>query len=95
MTEKENTIFIGTKSFMNYVTGIVMQFTAKNQNSVTIKARGKNIKTAVDIAEAVRKRFLKDRNLNVKEVKINSEEMENKQGRKVSVSEIEIILSVN
>ena len=38
---KDNCIFVGGKPFMNYVTGIVMQFTTKNAKEVTIKARGK------------------------------------------------------
>ncbi|MEK6898173.1 MAG: DNA-binding protein Alba [Nanoarchaeota archaeon] len=90
--ENDNVIFIGIKPFMNYITSVVMQFTTKNRNSVIIKARGRYIKNAIDVAEAVRKRFLKDKNLSVKEVKIDSEEMENKEGRKINVSAIEITL---
>jgi DNA-binding protein Alba len=33
----DNNIFIGGKPFMNYVTGVVMQFTTKNAESVVIK----------------------------------------------------------
>ena len=36
----ENVVFIGTKPFMNYVTAVVMQFTAKQRKEVIIKARG-------------------------------------------------------
>ena len=36
----ENTVFIGGKPFMNYVTGVVMQFTTKGANDVIIIARG-------------------------------------------------------
>ncbi len=38
-----NTIFIGGKPFMNYVTGVVMQFTTKGAREVIIRARGKFI----------------------------------------------------
>jgi hypothetical protein len=48
---EENSIFVGNKPFMNYVTGVVMQFTTKNASEVIIKARGKFISRAVDIAE--------------------------------------------
>jgi len=88
----ENSVFIGGKPFMNYVTGVVMQFTTKGAKEVIIKARGKFISRAVDVAEVCRKRFLKDHNVDLKDVKINSEEFENKEGRKVNVSTIEITL---
>jgi DNA-binding protein len=95
MAEKtnENVVFIGGKPFMNYVTGVVMQFTTKGSKEVVIKARGKFIARAVDVAEVSTKRFLKEQDLAVKDIKINSEEFENKEGRKVNVSTIEITLA--
>ena len=89
----DNNIFIGGKPFMNYVTAVVMQFTTKGAKEVSIKARGKFIARAVDIAEVCRKRFLKDQNLQINDIKINSEEFENKEGRKVNVSTIDIVLT--
>jgi len=91
-TSDENVVYIGTKPFMNYVTSVVMQFTTKKRDSVIIKARGKFITRAVDVAEIVRKKFLKDQNLKITNIKIDSEEFENKEGKKVSVSTIEITL---
>ncbi len=90
--EDSNIIFIGEKPFMNYVTGVVTQFKTKNQKEVVIKARGKFISRAVDVAEVSAKKFLKEDNLKVKDIKINSEEFENKEGRKVNVSTIDITL---
>jgi len=87
----DNCIFIGGKPFMNYVTGVVMQFTTKNANEVTIKARGKFISRAVDVAEVASKRFL-DGTVEVKDIKIDSEEFENKEGRQVRVSTIDVLL---
>jgi archaea-specific DNA-binding protein len=91
MTE-DNTIFIGSKSFMNYVTGVVMQFTTKNAPEVIIKARGKFISRAVDVAEVTVKRFLENQIL-VKDIRINSEEFTNKEGKQIRVSTIEVILA--
>jgi len=88
----DNTIFIGGKPFMNYITGIVMQFTTKNQSEVIVRARGKFISKAVDVAEVVRKKFLKDQNITLKEIKINSEEFVNKDGKKINVSTMDIVL---
>ena len=87
----ENSIFVGGKPFMNYVTGVVMQFTTQNAKEVTVKARGKFISRAVDIAEVATKRFLVGQ-VELKDIKINSEEFENKEGKKVRVSTIEITL---
>lgn len=89
----ENTVFIGAKPFMNYVTGVVMQFTSRNAKEVTIRARGKFISRAVDVAEVTAKRFLKDQNISVKDIKIDSEEFDNTEGRKVNVSTIDIVLA--
>jgi len=90
--EDENVVFIGSKPFMNYVTGVVMQLTTKGRNEVIVKARGKFISRAVDVAEVAAKRFLKEQGVVVGGIKINSEEFENKEGRKVNVSTIEITL---
>ena len=89
---EENIVFIGGKPFMNYVTGVVMQFTTKGAREVVIKARGKFIARAVDVAEVATKRFLKEHGIEVKDIKIDSEEFENKEGKKVNVSTIDITL---
>ena len=87
-----NSIFVGTKPFMNYVTAVVMQFTTKNAGEIVIKARGKFISRAVDIAEVTTKRFL-DGQISVRNIAINSEEFQNNEGKQVRVSTIEITLS--
>lgn len=89
--ENDNTIFIGPKPFMNYVTGVVMQFTTQNANEVVIKGRGKFISRCVDVAEVASKRFLEN-NVGIKNININSEEFQNKEGKNIRVSTIEIIL---
>lgn len=89
---EDNVVFVGTKPFMNYVTSVVMQFTAQKRDSVVVKARGKFINRAVDIAEVVKRRFLRDQNVDIKDIKIDSEEFENKDGKRVNVSTIEITL---
>ena len=88
---QENSIFIGGKPFMNYVTGVVMQF-SNGAEEVTVKARGKFISKGVDVAEVARRKFLEDKNVSVTNVSIGSEEFENKEGKLVNVSIIEITL---
>jgi archaea-specific DNA-binding protein len=87
----DNSVFVGNKPFMNYVTGVVMQFTTKNTDEVIIKARGKFISRAVDIAEVASKRFLKDQ-IEIANIKIDSEEFKNQEGKDVRVSTIDIFL---
>ena len=91
-SEKDNIIFVGIKPFMNYVTGVVMQFQNKGQNEVIVSARGKFISKAVDIVEVARRTFLKDESIQIKNIKISSEQFENKEGKRIFVSTIEIVL---
>lgn len=88
---EDNSIFIGNKPFMNYVTGVVMQFTTKNANEVIVKARGKFISRAIDVVEVASKRFLDDA-VEPKHINIDSEDFKNKEGKDVRVSTIEITL---
>jgi len=90
--EKDNIIFVGIKPFMNYVTGVIMQFQNKGQDEVIVSARGKFISKAVDVAEVSRRTFLKDENIRVDNINITSEQFENKEGRRIFVSAIEIKL---
>ena len=90
MTE-DNCIFISGKPFMNYVTGVVMQFTTKNAETVVVKARGKFISRAVDVSEVAAKRFLNGQ-IDIGNIAIDSEEFQNKEGKQVRVSTIEITL---
>ena len=90
--DKDNIIFIGIKPFMNYVTAVVMQFKNKGQKEVIVSARGKFISKAVDVIEVARRTFLKEENIQIKDIKISSEAFENKEGKRIHVSAIEIVL---
>ncbi len=90
----DNTIFIGVKPFMNYVTAVVMQITTRNQKEVKIGARGKFISKAVDVVEVARNRFLEGTNkVNVKNIEIGSESFKSKEGKDINVSTIEITIA--
>ena len=86
-TKDGSVVFVGSKPFINYITSV--QFIAQSKPEVIIKARGKFITKAVDIAEIVKRRH----NMSIKNIHINSEEFKNKEDRKVNVSTIEIILN--
>ncbi len=87
---RDNIIYIGSKPTMNYVLAVTTQFT-KNPREVIIKARGMAISRAVDVAEVVRNRFVTD--AKVKGISISTEVLETKEGGKINVSSIEIILT--
>lgn len=86
----DNVIFVGQKPSMAYVLGVITQFSDGN-NEVYIKARGKAISRAVDVAEIVRKRFLN--NVQIKSIDIDTEERELEDKSKINVSTISIALS--
>ena len=87
----ENTIFVGNKPPMSYVLAVVTQFQRGISEEVVIKARGRAISRAVDTAEIVRNRFIKDAKL--KDIKIGTESITNEEGRTSNVSLIEITLT--
>ena len=75
---------------MSYVLAIITSFTGSDAKNVTLKARGRSITTAVDVAEITRRRFMKE--LNVGEITIGTEEIEQEEGGTRNVSTIEITL---
>lgn len=91
MTEdsKSNIIFVGKKPAMSYVLACVTQFN-DGKNEVVLKARGRAISHAVNIAEIVRNKFVTD--AEVKNVQIGTEEIKAENGDKTNVSTIEIWL---
>ena len=58
---------------------------------MVIKARGRAISRAVDVAEIIRRRFNTD--AKVKDIKIGTEELKTEEGGTIKVSSIEITLA--
>ena len=87
----ENTIYVGNKPSMSYVLAVVIQFQRSGSDEVVIKARGRAISRAVDAAEIVRNRFIKD--AEIKDIKIGTETLPREEGGTSNVSSIEIILT--
>lgn len=84
----DNIVYIGSKPFMNYITAGMMQLNGNEK--VILKARGKNISRAVDIAEVLRRKF--DNKIKIGGINIASEELQSREGRMTKVSVIEISL---
>ncbi|MCS7119303.1 MAG: DNA-binding protein Alba [Archaeoglobaceae archaeon] len=83
-------ILVGKKPVMNYVLATLTQLN-EGTNEVTVKARGKAIGRAIDVVEIVRNRFIKG--LKIKDIRIDTEELESQDGKKINVSTIEIRIS--
>ncbi len=87
---EENTIFVGKKPTMNYVLAIVTQFNNAETNRIVIKARGKAISKAVDIAEITKHKFVQA--IKYESIKLDTEVLEGEKGTS-NVSSIEIVLA--
>ncbi|MFC1487538.1 DNA-binding protein Alba [Thermoproteota archaeon] len=87
----DNVVLIGKKPVMNYVTACITFFN-RGEQLVVIKARGRAITRAVDTVELLRRGFVK--NLEIKSIEINTEELLRVEGgQKSNVSTIEIIVA--
>ena len=82
---EEKIIYVGNKPAVKYAAAAAAEF-ENGASEVFIKARGRAISKAVDAAEISINRFLEG--VRVKEVKISTEEIENR-----NVSAIQILLS--
>ena len=91
MPKEPNVVYIGRKPTMSYVLAVITSFTGSDAKEVTLKARGRAITTAVDVAEITRRRFMKE--LNVGEITIGTEEIQQEEGGTRNVSTIEITLT--
>lgn len=86
----DNVIFVGKKPAMSYVLAVITQFT-NGMDEVHLKARGRSISRAVDVAEIVKNRFMGD--VKVRNIDIGTEEREVEDGNKINVSTLNIVLA--
>ncbi len=87
-----DTIFIGKKPLMAYVTSTLIQLA--NLPAVYIKARGMSIGRAVDVAQIIARKT-ESAGYVIGEIKIGSEALESQDGRTRNVSTIEIEVKRN
>ena len=91
-TEARDTIYIGKKPLMAYVTSTLIQLT--NLPAVSIKARGLSIGRAVDVAQII-SRKTENAGYSIGNITIGSESLESKDGKSRNVSTIEIEVKRN
>ena len=86
----DSTILVGSKNVMSYVLACVTLFN-KGASEVAIRARGRLISRAVDVAEITRNRFLND--VTVKDIQIGTTTVQTDKGSDLNVSTIDITLA--
>ena len=86
---KDNVIFVGKKPSMSYVLAAVTQFT-EGQSEIFIKARGKAISKAVDVAEIVKNEFVQT--AKITNIITGTDMIEGENKEKINVSTIEITM---
>ena len=82
-----NVILIGKKPLMTYVTATLVQLAS--EPTVIVKARGKSIARAVDVAQIIAKR-MDNMGYKIAFVKIGSQTIRSDDGRDRNVSTIEV-----
>jgi DNA-binding protein len=91
MSEKPDSIvYVGSKPINAYILACVTQFT-EGADEVTLKARGRAISRAVDVAEILRRKFMPD-SVELVDVAISTETIDDSERGKSNVSAMEIIL---
>lgn len=85
-----NEILIGKKPLMTYVTASLVQLA--NEPTVLVKARGRSITRAVDVAQIIVKR-MGNIGYKIGRVKIDSQILQSEDGKERNVSTIEIEIS--
>jgi DNA-binding protein len=92
VSRPSNIIFIGKKPILTYLNATLTLLA--NEPTVTIKARGRSIVTAVDVSQMIVKR-MSAMGYRVSGVRIFSERLESKDGKERNVSTIEVDVSKN
>jgi len=92
MSESRETIYIGKKPLMAYVTSTLIQLA--NQPKISIKARGLSIGRAVDVAQIIARKT-ENAGYSIGNITIGSELLKSEDGRDRNVSTIEIEVKRN
>ena len=93
---KSGSIFIGLEDPFLYFPDMMSYFSREEIDEVHLKARGKSISNAVNVAEQFKNRFKKEIQVEVKNVEIGTEEVPRKDRKgKIRMSFIDITMIKN
>lgn len=82
----DTSVYVGKRPTMNYVMATMMIL--NEGKTATIKARGRAISHAVDVAEILKRKFVKS--AKYKDIRLSTEKLTNDDGREINVSSMEI-----
>lgn len=88
---EENIVYVGNRPPMTYIAVVLAAFNSGDAESVTLKARGRAISSAVDVAEICRNRFMTD--LKPPTIEISTEQLPTQDGGTRGVSSMSITLT--
>lgn len=92
MNEEKKMVIVGnSKPLLNYVTACITMFNS-GARCVVLRARGKAINSAVEVAQLLKKRFVS--HLEISNITIDGENVTSRDGKQLNLSVIEIELSV-
>lgn len=92
MNETKKTVIVGSsKQTLNYVTACITMFN-DGAKCVVLRARGKAINVAVEVAQTLKKNFLNS--VQISNITIDRENVVSREGRQLDLPVIEIELSV-
>ena len=93
---KSGIIFVGLEDPFLYFPDMMSYFSREEIDEVHLKARGKSISNAVNVAEQFKNRFIKEIQVEVKNVEIGTEEVPRKdRNGKIRMSFIDITMIKN
>jgi len=87
-----NVVLIGSKPLGAYLNSLELFLKKEKKPCAVVKARGSNIKKAIDIVQIAKNRFLKDLDLSIGEIKLYTVEYADENDRERSISCIDIEL---
>ncbi len=90
-SENEGIVFVGRKPAINYVMAATLQIN-RGVKKIVLKARGRAISRAVDVAEITRLKYFPGK-IRISDIRTGTEEIINPDGSRRDISVIEIELT--
>ncbi|HDM91802.1 MAG TPA: DNA-binding protein Alba [Candidatus Korarchaeota archaeon] len=91
MSAEEGIVYVGKKPAINYVMATTLQIN-RGVKKIVLKARGRSISRAVDVAEITRLKYFPGK-LKITDIRTGTEEIIDEDGGRRDISVIEIELT--
>ncbi len=91
MVSEEGIVYVGKKPAINYVMATTLQIN-RGVKKIILKARGRSISRAVDVAEITRLKYFPGK-IKITDLRTGTEEILDEEGNRRDISVIEIELT--